>query len=74
MVLPEGFKLLELGAESRWAVEQGLGGVLPGGAGICSMEQVSALFEPGWRAEQGWGLPACLRGLGLVPEVGEEKD
>ncbi|XP_038034900.2 16 kDa beta-galactoside-binding lectin isoform X1 [Anas platyrhynchos] len=39
MVLPEGFKLLELGAESRWAVEQGLGGVLPGGAGICSMEQ-----------------------------------
>ncbi|KAI6070001.1 16 kDa beta-galactoside-binding lectin isoform X1 [Aix galericulata] len=39
MVLPEGFKLLELAAESRWAVERGLGGVLPGGAGICSMEQ-----------------------------------
>lgn len=62
MVLPEGFKLLELGAESRWAVEQGLGGVLPGGAGICSMEQVSALFEPDWRAELSRTrvcLPAC---------------
>ncbi|XP_051625400.1 16 kDa beta-galactoside-binding lectin [Manacus candei] len=51
MVLPEGFKLLELRAALLRLVEKGLGGVLPGGAGVCSMEQglvVTQLdIEPG---------------------------
>ncbi|XP_041882837.1 16 kDa beta-galactoside-binding lectin-like [Corvus kubaryi] len=39
MVLPERVRLLELSAASRRAVQKGLGGVLPAGAGVCSMEK-----------------------------------
>lgn len=40
-------------------MEQGLGGILSGGAGVPSMEQVSAFLELDWCAKQDSGLVVC---------------